>query len=111
MNNLENEDKFEEINEVEDIIPEIKPEEIVTENHKRGYVSDKEYVLYLAKGSEFPDGFISIKDSDLVLTEKIASATRMTSVEANRYAMEYHKKTDRYPFKLKITNYKNLAFF
>ena len=80
------------------------------ENKKREYVSEKEYVLYLSKGSEYPDGFVSVKDSDLVLSEKISDATRMTSVEANRYAIEYHKRNERYPFKLKITNYKNLAF-
>lgn len=92
-----------------------------SDNGKRKYVSNKDFVLYLTKGSDEPSGFICLKkiksteetenqQFEIVLTEKLGEATRLSSVESNRIAMEYQKNTDRYPFKLKIVNYGECVF-
>jgi len=84
-------------------------------NKKREYVSEKEYVLYLPQGSVASNGFVkeligTDGKSTPSLVPLIADATRLTSVEANRIAVDFQKKDGRYPFKLKICDYKDLKF-
>lgn len=82
------------------------------EQTKREYNSEKEYVVYVPQSSGTYHGFLKDMDGSMELQHSICDATRFTSVEANRELVKF-QKTDslrRYPFKLKICEYKNITF-
>lgn len=82
------------------------------ENAKREYVSEKEYVVYVPQSSGTYHGFLKDIEGTMKLQESICDATRFTSVEANRELVKFQKNDSlgRYPFKLKICEYKNMTF-